>query len=210
MPSLRVLSPAVAVGALLAACSGASESRLFDSNPNASPDPVDASISPADASGGGAPDAAAAPIHDAAPPVHPDAAKPTPTPEAGPTDPGITCGSSSCNPASEVCCRTDPGTGNPSFACVPPSGCSAAGAMPIPCANASDCLAGGSPAGTICCVTEDPQTGHATTVACVDPSSCTDQTQTWLCDPNASDACPQGMVCTASKQTIPGYDICHP
>jgi hypothetical protein len=209
MPSLRVLSSAAA---LLVACSGASESPLFGSNGTPSAPVADASTPAADASNGGGPDASPPPpVHDSGgPPVQPDASHPPPPPDASTGDPGVLCGSTSCDPRTAVCCRVDStGKGNFTDTCTPAAACAAGAALPIPCDDAQDCITAGAPAGSICCVTADPQTGHATGVACVQASDCNAQTQTWLCDPNAPDGCPQGETCSASKQTISGYDICH-
>ncbi len=77
----------------------------------------------------------------------------------------------------------------------------------MPCDDAADCAAEGSPAGYVCCVTEDPNTGLAASVGCVAPADCTTGNgQTVMCDDG--DPCPANETCGTSTTTIPGYKIC--
>lgn len=210
-PRRFALALVLAAGVGLGACGGATDSGLFSSPPagtaggdaDASVPTVDgAAPVPSGDAGNHPPTRDAAPPHDAAPPPQPDAA---------PSDPGVRCGPTTCDPRTTVCCRIENGpTPAPVYSCLTADACNQANGFSIPCDDAQDCATAGAPSGEICCLTEDPQSGLATTVQCDRKSNCQDQTQTWMCDPAASGACPSGDTCTQSTMTIPGYTICHP
>ena len=210
------------------ACSGATDSGLFDpggSTGGGNEGAGDAGHGVLDGSGFDAstspPDRDAhvdpVPPADSAPPVEDDAAAhdasfPDAAPSAEP--PSVRCGNTTCDPATNVCCRIPGGTTDV-FACLSAIACGAVvGALAIPCDDAVDC-AGSSPTnGTpgagneVCCATLNAQTGRAESIACMPAQSCTSTLQTNLCGPNAPDACPNGGTCKISQTTIPGYDIC--
>ncbi len=202
-------------GAVAAACGGATDTGLFDS-PSGS-DSIDAGLR-ADASVPHSSDAGGTvTTHDSGATTVPDSSTGTdaghtpPPPPAATIDCAVSASVTTCDAATQVCCRTTNdngfGGGQTTYACTPPSGCTAQGTLAIPCDDAADCTAEGFASGTVCCVTEDPSSGVAASVACTTQAACSAQTQTWLCD-GTSD-CPAGDTCSASTTTIPGYDICR-
>ena len=212
---------ALAIALGTGACSGATDSGLFNQegsnggNENASDaghPHLDGSTSTPDRDARVDPGSPA----DGAPPVEVDAAYEASLPDAAPPSepPGIRCGSATCDPATNVCCRIPGGTTDV-FACLSAIACGAViGSLTIPCDDAVDC-AGSSPTnGTpgsgnqVCCVTLNAQTGRAEGIACTPAQSCTSTLQTNMCASNAPDACPNGGTCQISQTTIPGYDIC--
>jgi hypothetical protein len=216
LASLRLLSVCAVTSFVFVACDGATQSDLFLS-PGATlldggPFPTgDDTSNPGHDSG-----APSNPNHDSGPSPTPDAspsgdddgnADSAPPPASATIDCNVSSSVQTCDAASSVCCRTTNNAGNTTFACTPPSGCAQQDALPIPCDSADDCAAEGYPAGSVCCVTEDPNSGVATSVACTSQSDCTEQTQTWLC--NETNACPAGDSCDTSTTTIPGYKICR-
>jgi hypothetical protein len=222
MPSLRVsvrisalvLGAGVALSMALA-CGGAADSGLFGS-----PSAVEGADASGNGNGNGA-DASTTPATDAgttAPPPARDAATrdtgvdsaPPPVPDAGPRDPGIHCGIVTCDPATTICCRSIGFTPAPIYTCTTEKACAQTNGFPIRCDSARDCANGGGNGDSVCCVTEDPQNGTATDVSCTQKNNCTDQTQTWLCDPAVAGSCPGGETCQPSTTTIPSYSICHP
>ena len=206
------------------ACSGATDSGLFnqessnggvgsESASDAGHGVLDGSSPPPDR------DAHVDPVPpaDSAPPIEDDAAADDASfPDVAPPlpPPGIRCGSATCDPATNVCCRI-PGGATDVFACLSAIACGAVvGSLTIPCDDAVDC-AGSSPTnGTpgggnqVCCVTLNAQSGRAEGIACTPAQSCMSTLDTNMCDPNAPDACPNGGTCKISQTTIPGYDIC--
>lgn len=119
-----------------------------------------------------------------------------------PTGALVQCSSGDCDITSgQVCCyssETQTGT------CDTSSDCN--GDFAIPCDSTSDCTALGM-AGDVCCAQAD-NTGAVTSVQCTDPTNCRAASgQTNLCDPGGND-CTAAQTCTASKVSLPGYDIC--
>jgi hypothetical protein len=218
-PAIRA-ALALSTCVVLFGCGGAAEDGLLDGPAAATPDASSAPpSSPGDSGappskgppGGGARDAAPSPSFDANPPVVPDATPAQGVDSSPPpaTDPGITCGTKKpCDPTSKVCCVFDDGNGNHTYDCENASTCSQNGGLGMPCANATDCLAAGSPAGTVCCVTEGQGSQAAASVACVPAAQCGGSSQSWLCDPSDPSSCPAGETCTTSTVTIPPYSIC--
>jgi hypothetical protein len=131
--------------------------------------------------------------------------------DSGIVDPGIACGNAECTPGVQVCCRTgDPTTGF-NYLCTDQNTCAGinVGSLAIPCDDQQDCVTAGAKAGDVCCVTADTS-GNASQVACQNPTECTQQLgRTWVCDPAVQNACPTGLSCVQSTQTLPGYDICR-
>jgi hypothetical protein len=215
----------VAFGAVAAACSGA-ELSVLDEAPGASSAPPDGSAltTTPDSSGsqptpshdaGASEDASVA--HDGAPLPPPPALGDsgsngedagTGQDSAPPSATGIPCGKTTCDPGSKVCCVTWDNNGDQSFSCDGANDCDINGGLSVPCASAADCVSAGSPAGSVCCVSEGNNPQSTPTVACVSAAACLDPgTQAWMCDPT-DPACPPGDTCRASTQTIPPYSIC--
>ena len=221
MPFLRLFACVACVSSVaVVACGGAIDSPLEEPPSGFTAGSSDASTtSPPPASTGttppsSGPDAGSKPDasvpHDAAPtPVPPSEDAGVDSAPIPPVDPGIACGKKTCDPTSQVCCVTNNGGGGgQSFACDTANDCNNSGGFPMPCAKAADCILAGSPAGTVCCVTEGTGSQTAASVACVDPSQCADpSTQAWMCDPSAPQ-CPTNAVCTVSTVTVPPYSIC--
>jgi hypothetical protein len=216
--SIRFLSVTAFTGALLGACGGATDTGLFDSTGGVSSD--DAGLSHDTGAPSTTPDSGTShPTHDAGPSPIPDASSGddaghvTPPPPAATIDCAVSGTVTTCDAATQVCCRTQNGNGigvgAATYACTPPSGCAQPGTLAIPCDNADDCTAQGFAAGTVCCVTEDPNSGVAASIACVAQTDCAAQTQTWLCNEGtAASDCPANDTCETSTSTIPGYKIC--
>jgi hypothetical protein len=212
----RAFAGALCASLAVLGCGGASDSGLFSASPGDST-AVDASTP------NGASDAASTPMssHDAGGPLAQDASSNNPPPpgsdsggnppppvDSGPSDPGIKCGSTYCNPSTSVCCRvpSQSGPGN-ADSCMSQSDCDNAQGLSIPCDDSADCQSVRS--GDVCCVTED-NNGLASQIQCSRPSQCNDpSSQTTLCAPSV-DTCPNGGSCAPSQQTITGYTICHP
>ncbi|MEO8799022.1 MAG: hypothetical protein ABI551_14125 [Polyangiaceae bacterium] len=93
--------------------------------------------------------------------------------------------------------------------CVSSAGdCSGAGEVLLPCDDTADCDALGN-VGDVCCAQAD-QNGIVSHVQCRAVSDCSAKNgQTNLCDPSASNPCPNGGTCQPSKTSIPGYSICR-
>jgi hypothetical protein len=155
----------------------------------------------------------------------PDAAPPPGKIDAGtdsapppPADLGIACGSTTCDPSSEVCCIPSSkghGGGNGDPTCDNSADdCANNGGLPLPCSKAADCIAAGYPTGTVCCVTAGNGNNQAAaSVDCVTAAECSDpNTQTRMCDSTGTSAsqCPVGETCSQSSTTIPPYFICQP
>jgi hypothetical protein len=218
---LAWLCPVCGGAVAVVACGGAVDTFLLDAPGFASSTPDASSSGSPDSSlpsvGPGASDAG--PPKDASPIPVPDAAPPPPPPpvhDAGidsapppPVDPGVSCGKDFCNPASQVCCVTSNGGGNnQNFSCEIPNDCANGGGLALPCAKSADCVLAGSPAGTVCCVTEGIGNQGSPSVACVPAPQCADPTtQAWMCDPSAPQ-CPPGDTCKISMVTVPPYSIC--
>jgi hypothetical protein len=230
---------AVAAGVLaLAACGGAAESNLFGGSgggangsdaatmPPATqqPDGSSGSMAPTGSQDSGTATDASMPGQDASGGPGPfsggdadtiiDTGTTNAADSAPPPDQGIACGLFECKPKAEVCCLGVDGSGDQTLTCESASDCANESGFPVPCADSLDCLAAGSPAGTVCCVTEGSGTSSAASVACVAPSECTQVTQALMCDPtstsstSASGQCPAGDTCSESMVTIPPYSIC--
>jgi len=114
-------------------------------------------------------------------------------------------GTGGCHAGSQECCRT--GTYPQfSYSCTAIGQCGGTNPLDIPCDKAANCSNG-----DICCVTADQQ-GIAADISCQPAQNCPPGNgKTWLCDPNASNACPPGtqLRCAPSTMTIPGYNICR-
>jgi hypothetical protein len=103
-----------------------------------------------------------------------------------------------------VCCYS---TATASGTCDITANCSGDNQFPIPCDSTQDCVDLGKP-DTVCCAQAD-QAGDVTNVECKSAASCrTDQGQTNLCDPAASNPCPNGGTCSPSTISLPGYYLC--
>jgi hypothetical protein len=109
-------------------------------------------------------------------------------------DPGIKCGNTFCNPASEGCC--DPtGTAH----CSAQAQC---GSLWLPCDDDADC-----PAGKVCCAIENGTHTRVKDSNCTDPGLCSDaNSQLVLCDPN-NPMCPTGMC--QPFDLLTGYYACQ-
>ncbi len=217
--SFRAVASCTVASVVLAACGGASDSGLFDGPSSASspdsgavPSTGDDTNEPVDAGKPSKPQPDAGHAVDAAPSVD---ANPgidsAPEPPHATIDCNVNPSIQTCDAANSVCCRTTSnsgqGNGNTTFACTAPSACAQQGSLAIPCDNADDCAAQGFAPGTVCCVTEDANSGTATSVVCAAPSACAAATQTTLC--NETNVCPNGLTCATSTGTIPGYKICR-
>jgi hypothetical protein len=118
---------------------------------------------------------------------------------------GVQCTDGPCAiDSSQICCysiATQSGT------CGISATCSGDNQFPIPCDSTDDCTELGQP-NTVCCAQAD-QAGNVTNVECKPASNCdAKQGQTNLCDPAASNPCPNGGTCTPSTVSLPGYTIC--
>ncbi|MGO8993063.1 MAG: hypothetical protein ACLQVI_07030 [Polyangiaceae bacterium] len=208
--------------ALLAACGGAAESPLdapgFTSGTVDASSPTtlaDSSASPPVAShDSGSGDSgtkldAAVPDSASPPPADDDSGPDDDSAPPPPADPGIPCGTKKpCDPTTKVCCVGTDGSGDQTFECESANDCNNNGGLSLPCASAADCALAGSPAGTVCCVTEESGGSSAASVACAPASQCADtSTEAWMCD-TSDTQCPPGETCTPSTQTIPPYSIC--
>jgi hypothetical protein len=225
-----------AVAVAVTGCSGAPSSLLEEA---ADPGTIGADASTGSLASPDASKTSPPPSHDSGPPSTPDpdassVSNPvpdasqvvTPSDDAGiekdsappPPADSISCGSASCDPASQICCITDDGNGGENFACDTSQDCDDNNGLSLPCAKAADCIAAGSPTGTVCCVTVGNGNGNgngnqggAASVACVPTLECADpSTEAWMCDPTdpSTSQCPPGETCTVSKTTIPPYSIC--
>ena len=216
--SVRLLSLGAFAGFVLAACGGATSSDLFEGPGGTTTDDGGPGTNTNNSSDSGSP---SSPGHDAgSPSKKQDAGSPsggndsgpvTPPPPSATIDCAVGGAVTTCDAATQVCCETQNGNGNGngngSYACTTASACSQQGSLAIPCDNASDCAAEGFGPGTVCCVTEDPNSGVATQVSCLSQADCSADTQTWMCNENG--ACPAGKTCNTSTTTIPGYKICR-
>jgi hypothetical protein len=116
---------------------------------------------------------------------------------------GIACGSTSCDPAAQVCCAESgalaPGSNLP-LRCVPKGTCSGTSPMNIPCDDHADCVAK-DPTLPICCAGTsfgNPDGGFIL-FECTIPTGCTTTAQTrheTMCSgPDDHDSCPVGKTC---------------
>lgn len=117
----------------------------------------------------------------------------------------VQCSDGACNiDSSQICCYSND---TQSGTCGPSSTCGGDNQFPIPCDSADDCTELGHP-NTVCCASNS-QSGNVTGVECKPASNCdATQGQTNLCDPAASNPCPNGGTCTPSTISLPGYYIC--
>jgi hypothetical protein len=128
-------------------------------------------------------------------------------------DMGVNCpGQGFCMVPAQVCCLDTSGGGS-QFSCTSSDaggGDDASGgcaALSIPCDDATDCAAAGSP-GDVCCVTAGSNDA-ASEVACVAPDQCSSQGHARVCNPmGPPDQCPNGKTCRASTKTLPGFYLC--
>ncbi len=211
-------------GGSLVACAGATGSLLEEAPPpgdvtadasasNPAPVPDASATKPPKSDDAGTPVVtpdASAPVDTGPPPPSDDAGPPKDSGPVLPPDPGISCGGGLCDPATQVCCLSSNGK---DFNCDTQNDCDSSNGLSIPCVKTADCLAAGSPAGTVCCVTAGGGGGGkgdlASDVSCVPESDCQQgQGQAVMCDPGGTD-CPVGTVCVKSTLTIPPYSICQ-
>jgi hypothetical protein len=117
----------------------------------------------------------------------------------------VQCTTGSCDiDSSQVCCYS---TDTQSGTCELQANCTGDNSFPIPCDSTADCAELGQP-GTVCCAQAD-NNGDVTNVECKAASNCrADQGQTNLCDPAATNPCPNGGTCQPSTVSLPGYYIC--
>jgi hypothetical protein len=107
-----------------------------------------------------------------------------------------------CAVGTETCCRSL----GPAFACTASAGCAAVAQLSVPCDDALDCAALGHP-NELCCATT--VSNVVRDVACRKAVDCTlTANRRNLCDPSATDPCPNGGTCKLSTQTMPGFWIC--
>ncbi len=130
--------------------------------------------------------------------------------DSGPVSVGasVACGgSATCESSNgEECCFTPQ---KQDGQCVSSDGdCNGGGEVLLPCDDAADCDALGN-IGDVCCA-QAAQNGIVSQVQCRAASECSAKNgQTNLCDPSASNPCPNGGTCQASTVSIPGYSICR-
>jgi hypothetical protein len=132
------------------------------------------------------------PIQNDGGPIQIDAQPPPPPPDASPPPQPIQCGTSSCDPNTQVCCVTFNGQ-NVNETCTAQGQCSGAA---LACTNAASC-----PPNEVCCATLTQQQQS---------SQCQAQCQggfqhPQLCSTDAE--CPQGMTC---KNSPFGLKVCRP
>ena len=101
------------------------------------------------------------------------------------------------------------GGGGSSDACRSPNDppCSGFGSVPATCDGPGDCSGG-----QVCCGTLSqggPGGGIYTDVSCADASSCGGQDHREICDPQASDPCPNGGQCQQSQLLPQGWNVCN-
>lgn len=212
--SIVVVALGVAGGAGMA-CGGATDSGLFggsgftSSGNDGGVTLSDGGITHEDGSTGF--DAGAVP--DAS--EQKDTGVPPPPKDSGPpppVDPGVHCGGTECPVPAQACCRTQVAS-NFTYTCLPTGQCVGLSvlSLEIPCDDANDCATAGHP-GQVCCATVGGGGGGgngASEVVCRDPSECTQQnSRTPLCDKSDPNACPAGLTCRTSTQTLPGYNLC--
>jgi hypothetical protein len=129
---------------------------------------------------------------------------------------GIYCGSSSCDPTTQVCCgevgAIDPGSTIP-LRCVPKGTCSGMSPMNIPCDDHADC-AKTQPTLPVCCVgtSYGAPTGHFILVECTTQTGCATTANVRheiVCSgPDDRDSCPTGKACRAGVLRD-GYFTCQ-
>ena len=129
---------------------------------------------------------------------------------------GIFCGSTRCNPASQVCCAEigalDPLSTLP-LRCVPKGMCSGTSPMNIPCDDHADCAIS-SPTLPICCVgtTFGMPNGQFILDECTIPSGCVTNANVrhaYMCSgPDDTTSCPPGTACKPG-QLRQGYFTCQ-
>jgi hypothetical protein len=128
---------------------------------------------------------------------------------APPPDQGVNCpGQGFCMVPGQVCCL-DTSTGNSTFSCTSSDGDASnpCMALSIPCDDAADCAAAGSP-GDVCCVTASGN-DTAGDVSCRSPADCSTQGHARVCNPSGpADQCPMGKTCKPSTKTLPGFYLC--
>ena len=133
-----------------------------------------------------------------------------------PPSPVLACGGSvnppkKCDALTELCCRT--GTTAPyAYDCITdPQNCMNSGDVPLNCSNTENCVAQGH-AGTVCCaslIASGPNTSIAYDASCLPKGQCTSgNAKAMLCNPNASNPCPNGGTCKLSTATLTDYYIC--
>jgi hypothetical protein len=128
-------------------------------------------------------------------------------PDAPPSDPGVLCGTSQCVVGKQECCRTEEGQ-TVTFDCVTRGSCVLSNQLAIPCDDASDCAALGSP-GALCCALADK--GAVSQVACTAAANCPLSAGDYVfCDPSAANPCPNGGVCRSSASPTIPYSYCKP
>ncbi len=224
--SFATLAVAVAAAALASACGGANATDLFDGVASATldasvgtPSGDDGSVTPTN-DANDSPDAAT-PVRDAAVQVDSGGAtrdaggKVDAGRDAGPTHPvaKIACGSDTCSVPAQDCCRTSGFTGAPTYTCVTKGACFGFQSLTIPCDDAADCAALGSP-GQLCCYTAASNTGAVSDVSCRAASACI-KPRGNLCDPyaNIATSCPNtagSATCAASADKTFDYSVCAP
>ena len=103
------------------------------------------------------------------------------SPDGGPRPAGVLCGSISLScSGSQTCCKS-----SSSYQCVN----SACSNLPISCDDWADCGGGTK----VCCVSLNLAQTAVSAVACEDQTSCVGKAM--LCDPAASNPCPNGLKC---------------
>lgn len=124
------------------------------------------------------------------------------------TSASVACpGSATCESSSGQECCFSPQTQDGQ--CVSSDAeCNGEGDVLLPCDDTADCDALGH-IGDVCCAQAD-KNGIVSAVQCRAASDCSAKNgQTNLCDPSASNPCPNGGTCQPSMVSIPGYTICR-
>ncbi len=123
--------------------------------------------------------------------------------DSNPPGATIHCGQGTdCTVGAQVCCREPVG---PTYSCMPSSGCTAVGDVPVPCDEASDCTALGH-AGDVCCATFGLG-GKVNSVECASTGNCNGKGKLIVCNPADTDPCPNGGTCSAGP--FGGYFACQ-
>jgi hypothetical protein len=113
------------------------------------------------------------------------------------TDPGILCGTTYCDPATQVCCVSG---GVPTCQ----SGCNGGGRMPFHCDDHQDCVIEGL-ANDVCC--GDLSGTMVTRSYCTTAATC-QSPHAYFCDPTVPTPCPDGGSCMPTSAPFPGWYRC--
>lgn len=121
----------------------------------------------------------------------------------------IQCGTTPCDSATDICCRTGAGGSTMTYECqTDPGTCNGGDQIVIACSSDQNCADQGMP-GNVCCVdiVQGMTSTIATGVSCRAPADCMAMDTLRTCDMKMP-MCPMGQTCHLSKLTLPGYNIC--